>query len=72
MTGFAHRVMAAYAAGTIDRKGAWQVTVAHDADCPHRTGDCTCVPEITATNLATGASVVIGLDGEPAMQQRNA
>lgn len=64
MIGFAHRVMAAYASGTIDRKGAWAVSVAHDDDCPHRTGACTCVPDITARNLATGQVVEIGLDGE--------
>ncbi len=69
-TGYAHRVVAAYAAGTIDPRGAWAVTVAHDDDCPHRhgKGDCACVPDITARNLATGTVIEIGLDGEALTQ----
>lgn len=72
MTGYAHRVAAAFASGTLDRRGAWQITVAHDPACPHRTGggECQCTPEITATDLATGRILSIGPDGLPSLQQR--
>ena len=68
MNGYAHRVVAAYANGTLDRRGAWAVTVAHDHDCTHQAGACTCCPDITAKNLATGLVVEIGLDGEALTQ----
>lgn len=72
MTGYAHRVLAAFASGVLARGQAWQVTVAHDPGCPHQQGrgECACAPEITATNLATGRVIVIGSDGRPTQQQR--
>lgn len=65
MVGYAHRIAAAYDRGTIDRRRAWTVIVAHDPDCRQRQGfgDCNCIPDITARDLQTGDVVQIGIDG---------
>ena len=72
MLGYAHRIAAAYASGTIDRGGAWSITVAHDPECAElrKVGACSCRPDITARNLATDVVVHVGLSGETLATER--